>query len=237
MTTVANVDTFVTVGSTRKSVYFNWRFFDYSARKLHAERRVTIETNYWPTIATGYDGYVYVGGIRRNGKSVIEKWVFSDPILGHPTEPDGNGFIVPGQRVSISTVYNHQESGRYIPLQIIETKYASTPTLLVRWLDSRDLYYVDMASGSATLAITSSSQPPTGTLSQPSLAADNLSRLWRRTHHQFGSVYVLGPDGVVYPDDICLVFIDGDKDGLIDSTSVYDNTSWPSSGFANDSDW
>ena len=216
-----------------KEVPVRWRYFEETTRTLVDDKREKYATTYWPlaTLATRGDT-VYVSGVRRNGKSVIEKWTFAEPMIGLDPADNSPTSVVPGDRLSVESLYNEDTPDRYLAVQLHSVRDAPQETLLVRFFDSGDVYTINESTLEVDLLATASSTPPQGVFWEPSLLDPTYPVYGGTTytHLQLGHMYLFRSQHVVSSDRRTIVLFDGDRNGTIDSVVAFDTEAWASAG-------
>jgi len=188
----------------------------------------TIPVRYWPTcVRRGANGKVWVAGKgHRTGNTIIEQWTFNAPSLAAVTSPGGNP-LKSGSLQDVIDVYDNAVAGRLLVENMTPQLGGTTPGVLVKFYDSKDVYSV-RPDGSVTLVASPVSKPNSflcpllsdaGTVFTRQLASGGYVYAWRR----FTNAPSADPSIVILYDD--------DMNGTVDraesiSGATYDSRQW-----------
>ena len=214
---------FVSIVPQRPEITVNWKHFP---TPPSPNGRTSATESYWidffPTgVAAGLDGTLYVGGTRKNGKTVIQQWKFEIP---NPLPNEATAF----DRVSIRTVFNKNVAGRRHVFTL--HSLVGVNGVMATFDDSRDAWVYNDSSKSWTL----SASPSAGSgLNVPALGTLAWNRFHSRAHKTLGAMYVYSDSD----SGTTLVLFDSDKNGTLDSSNVYTPDSWQLAGLNSPSNY
>ena len=211
-----NLTASVACSMLEREVYLSWNR-DYSLVDPQFRPRSSTQVellNYWPTDATRFaEDEIAIAGMTVKGKNVVAIWKFSldedlldptvDPVTQLTTYPSIHIPTVSRQRVYHSfPLPGHGE------IRAIFKNLGREESLILQFQESRDLYDLDVATGSL--------QPLLSATQLPSLSAPWSDR-WSTHHADLGHVYVFVRRA---PTNELLALVDGDMDGNPDIGST-----------------
>jgi len=218
----------VRVRTDTKKVKIGWRIFTAFPDLMSGIETHTQEftPTYWPTYACGAGpDAIYVAGRNGLGRTVLERWDFDTSGLGAP----GPGFQ-PAPRVTVTVLLNEAVPGRDTIAQM--RKMLHDPTvLMVRYLDSRDVYAFDTVTLTQTQIAGPGPTEPLGVLLDSGLAG-KFSPLIGRDHVQYGYVYMFGQPHSK-SNGVTLVLFDSNRDGVLDGSIPLDQAGWAAGDWSN----
>lgn len=228
--TDGSVSVSIRLRTDTKQVKLGWRFYSNfpTLNTGIVSHTQVFTTRYWPTYACGNgEDSVLVAGQDIAGKTVIERWDFNMALLA-PEAPAG---FEPAPRATVTPLYSDDEPGRQIVLQM-RPMLAAPHKVLVRFLDSRDVWIFDTVSTTWTQIAGPGPSEPSGVLVQAALSG-KFGALSGRDHVSQGHVYIFGaPGSFVATNFVSVVLVDSDEDGDIDSTLALSNSAWASGAWS-----
>lgn len=139
-----------------KTVNIKWVYSDHPAgeRKNTARAKQVEPLDFWPTsVAALTESLVLVAGRRQNGKTIIQKWIIIPPLV--TTLVNGSGVHLTPQAVASKTlVFSTSQPGMKDVawmLPRIRGNGDSTTSVFVQFWDSKNVYSVDLLTGSAQI--------------------------------------------------------------------------------------
>jgi len=180
---------------------------------------------FWPTDVVRIAPLRFcVAGKKRNGATVIQEFALGHPVL--TTDLEGNA-RVHAPVTSIETIYDEVAEGRDMVTHMF-LDLASGTDLFVQFWDSNDVYHLDPATGLLTIAF--SAIPLQGTPDTAELAKPFRRSFGGREHATLGFVYGLhSPD---QPSLNCLLLVDSDRNGVLDTSMVLTPQEWKDLGMS-----
>ncbi len=222
---------------TEKSISIEWAVTYSPGGPSDPHLSVQTEaTRFWPTEVSGAGpGKLAVAGKdARTGNTVIEIWEFTlpSPFPAPYVDPASGETVYPQIHIPVTSrkvVFDEQTAGKSLVWALF-SHHALKDHLLVQFWDSRDLYTLDIETGSLTLLLSPS--PNQGVPQEPNLANDYVDR-WSANHTTHGYVYFFSPKGNKGLD--LLALFDRDRDGQIEEHRTLSRQEFKQLGLADGS--
>lgn len=219
---------------------------DFSTDVVDLERtesgQQTFSVTFRPTAAGVIDNEsVLVGGVSRQGKTVIEVWQISwplsvaGPVTNVETGVTSVELVLPGLGTQTRLYADNVAGRRYVRNVCgLEREDAATTEALVLFYDSNDLYRVDLSTG--VLNLVASANDVSGDLG---LIPDLKRRVYSALSygHRTGAGYCyqlfVAPRACVLPatTDNTLILIDDNRDGELESFLALSASEYASQGW------
>lgn len=203
-------------------VVISWMrdFLEQNSRELSAQEE---PCSFWPTeVCSVGTNQVCVAGKNVKGFTVIRHWTFSfTEALEEPVTHSDGTIEFPDTFIpvaSTSTAYQSNDSGRRL-VRAMFGNHGKPGHVFVVFDDSRDLYELNLQTQSLALI-----QSRVG---QPMLSMEFSNRTsW--DHAQYGYLYHLASGRKPGDSDSSLIFVDADRDGVLDlgSTMLVSPSQW-----------
>jgi hypothetical protein len=183
--------------------------------------------SYWPTQVVGLHSRdtLLVAGKRRNGNTVIERWVVRDPLpiqsVDIHTGQTGPWRLKLRAPSSIEVIYDSAIENQDIVERFLLLR---TPGMvLVQFWDSNNVYSFDATESQAQLQLVASPDPGSGGLHIPALT---------RYFDQYltGDHETLGHISLMLSNSYRIVFVDSDRDGTVESFLTPSDQEWTTLG-------
>ena len=179
------------------------------------------------------DDIMLIAGVDSYGKTIIERYKFRWPtVASHPFAMHPSGAVryileYPAH-TGTKRCYEGDVPGKKLVrflLGLMGTESGKAKHALVQFHDSSDVYTVN--TGTDMMTQLASSTVTAGTLGHVPSLGDGHDFSWKADHDDYGYIYVFGfEDNVDSSDPPTLVFVDDNRDGLIDSYLTVPAGSW-----------
>jgi hypothetical protein len=201
----------------------------WTSKNPDATLRQDFTVAYWPTsiVALAGGDQIVVAGKRRNGNTVIEVWTFQLPLLVAPAPlSSATAHFKEATVKTIDEIYDEATQGRDMVSAMLAK--ANQPVgLLVQFYDSKSVYDLESSSGTTTLSLVAT------TTTLPGLNR-SFTFCWSRDHKTRGVIYVFRDEDTA---NSTMVFIDQDRNHVVDSAILVSDADWISGGWGDASNY
>ncbi len=225
--------------STGTEITFHWQHTLDDWKSVAASVTQRVPVDYVPTerMLLSDPARLVVAGKAPDGAALIEVWELGMPEIVRTIDPvtgETVASLQPPAIGAVTEVYREQAAGREEVLALFRDQSSrDSSTLFVFFGGARDVYALDLATRTCSLAFSSTEPAPVPV--QAELGYPHFDTFWARRHRDHGAVYVFGVEASSTSPTV--VLRDRDANGTLDdSLVVRDFAQWEALGFAGDSD-
>tara|TARA_R110002073_G_scaffold185344_1_gene343922 strand:+ start:253 stop:1173 length:921 start_codon:yes stop_codon:yes gene_type:complete len=229
----------VTYNTVTRNIHSDWMTAatwdaDGEPQGVISNVRHSWSVSFFPTdVARVDDSTLLVAGKLRGTETVIELWKFKWPSTMPPVTTNSNGDAVvkaaEPRLVSRKEIYRGDDQGRRVVSKLIMMR-GGDDLALIQFDDLDAVFTLNLTTGALTLIASPTGGTPLGLVHG---LADKHPFIWSAEHSTAGHIYVMGSHRVpwataeVLPD--ALVFVDSNRDNVIDHVDVVSVADWDAS--------